>query len=174
MLNAAYVDQARLHFELYLRDTLAASQRVGGRFNPPGEFGALYTASDSETAWAEVAARFQREGIPGLPPEMGILGLLITGGRFADLCEADVRARWDIEERTLVSVDDRRDRDRRWSLGRAVRALGDFLRSPSARRDGANIALFVDREGRQLAMTVQFIRREAVPDRLAQKPNETW
>ena len=96
VLDPVYLDQAEHGFLEYVRSTLAASQTVGGRFNPPGEFGALYTASDTDTAWEEVAARFRRQGISGLPPEMGFIGIVITVGRFADLTDTDMAARWDV------------------------------------------------------------------------------
>jgi len=89
VLESVYFDQAQHDFDKYVHRTLAASQAAGGRFNPPGEFGALYTASDTDTAWEEVAARFRRQGVSALPPEMGLLGLLITVGRYANLSDVD-------------------------------------------------------------------------------------
>jgi hypothetical protein len=62
ILDSVYLDQARNDFLGYVRGTLAVSQSLGGRFNPPGEFGALYTAGDEATAWEEVAARYRRQG----------------------------------------------------------------------------------------------------------------
>jgi hypothetical protein len=80
-LESTYAAQALADFERYVRRTLHFSQRLGGRFNPPCEFGALYTASDESTALAELHARFEREGIPGLPPTMGILRIVVDRGR---------------------------------------------------------------------------------------------
>lgn len=59
--GAAYADQARYTWGAYISATLVGSQAVGGRFNPQGEFGALYTADDEATAWEETAARWARE-----------------------------------------------------------------------------------------------------------------
>lgn len=41
----------------------SGSLRVGGRWNPSGEFGVLYTAFDEETAFAELDRLAQRQGL---------------------------------------------------------------------------------------------------------------
>lgn len=48
-LESTYAAKSRADFERYVRRTLQFSQRLGGRFNPPCEFGALKTASDEST-----------------------------------------------------------------------------------------------------------------------------
>ena len=175
VLDPVYLDQAEHDFREYVRRTLAGSQAAGGRFNPPGEFGAIYTASDTATAWEEVAARFRRQGVPGLPPEMGFIGILITVGRFADLTDADTAARWDASPAVLTAQDPTPDeRDICWAVGRAVRAVGDFLRSPSARGAGANIPIFADRERGDLRMEMQYGVRQAPPEHLRQHTNDPW
>lgn len=73
-LDPVYLDQARASLAAYVATTLRYSQLAGGRYNPPGEFGALYTSDDETTAWEELAARFRREGIPALPSDMGLYG----------------------------------------------------------------------------------------------------
>lgn len=83
-LDAVYLDQARVNFDAYVFTTLRYSQAAGGRYNPPGEFGALYTSDDEATAWEEIAARFRRQGIAALPSDMGILGVLVPVGRYVD------------------------------------------------------------------------------------------
>jgi RES domain-containing protein len=72
-LESTYATQARADFERYVRRTLHFSQRLGGRFNPPCEFGAIYTASDEATAWAELHARFIARA-SGLPPQWACYG----------------------------------------------------------------------------------------------------
>jgi hypothetical protein len=85
--DPVYVDQAAHDFAGYVTKTLSASQRHGGRYNRPGEFGALYTASDFDTALAEITSRYAREGVPGLPEMMGLIRILIRGGRYVDLSD---------------------------------------------------------------------------------------
>lgn len=175
VVHSVHVDEARHDFPTYLRQTLAGSQRQGGRFNPPGEFGALYTSTDEDTAWIEVAARFEREGIDGLPPDMGVLRLVVTAGRYADVTAEDGCAAWDVPCAALADPDpDERDVESCWRLGRAVRAVADALRAPSARGDGANMPLFPDREASELGLELQAVSHRGVPDGFMQRSNESW
>jgi RES domain-containing protein len=170
-----YLDQARADFAGYVRQTLAANQAFGGRYNPPGEFGALYTASDEDTAWAEIAARFRREGIPGLPPEMGLLRILIQDGRYVDLTDADIRRAWDIDPAVLeAGAPTEQQRAACHAIGRAVRAVADFLLAPSARDDGANVPLYPDREGGGLVIDLSSASGARPPAHLAQVSHEPW
>jgi RES domain-containing protein len=175
ILDSVYLDQARNDFLGYVRGTLAVSQSLGGRFNPPGEFGALYTAGDEATAWEEVAARYRRQGFRNLPADMGLIGILITVGRFADLADDPTRRLWEISETALSSSDPSpEERDSCWAVSRAVRAVADFLQSPSARADGINIPLYPDRENGDLRMEMQFAVRREVPAPLRQEARESW
>jgi RES domain-containing protein len=170
-----YLDQARTDFRLYVHQTLAANQTFGGRYNPPGEFGALYTASDEDTAWAEIAARFRREGILGLPPEMGLLRIVIREGRYVDLTDADVQPAWQVDAAVLEASDPTEDqRDACHVIGRAVRAVADFLLAPSAREEGANIPLFADRDGGGLVMDLSSVSPARPPAHLARVSREAW
>lgn len=173
--DSVYADQARADFTGYVSRTLAASQAVGGRFNPPGEFGALYTASDEMTAWEEVAARFRREGVQALPPDMGIIGIIVPVGLFVLLTDADVRQRWDVTETELLATDPTSaQRESCWNLGRSVRAVADFLRSPSARASGAIAPLFADRDESSLRIELQYARSVSPPAHLRQTARESW
>ena len=175
MVHSVHVDEARHDFSAYLRQTLSGSQRQGGRFNPPGEFGALYTSADEETAWFEVAARYEREGIDGLPPDMGVLRLVVHAGRYADVTTEDGCAAWDVSHAALADPDpDARDIESCWVLARAVRAVADAILAPSARADGVNMPLFPDRDEGELALELQAVSDRAVPDRLLQRSNESW
>jgi RES domain-containing protein len=175
VLDPGYLDEARRSFREYVRRTLAASQAAGGRFNPPGEFGALYTAGDEATAWEEVAARFRRQGVTGLPPAMGLLRIAITGGRFADLTDPAARDCWDVSERALTAAEPSPDeRERCWALARGVRAVADFLVAPAARAAGENVPLYPDREHGALRMTLRRAARRAPPAHLAQAAREAW
>lgn len=142
--EARYADQARTDFATYLRDTLHYNQRSGGRYNAPGEFGLLYTASDEATAWAELHARFLREGLPGLPRTMGLLRLVLHRGQFADFNEPRTCEAWGVDVATLTAdVPTAVQQDTCWRLGRDLRAVADFLKAPSARATGDNVPLFV-------------------------------
>jgi RES domain-containing protein len=175
--ESVYIDQASYDFPRYLRDTLHYNQRGGGRYNPPGEFGALYTAGDEATAWAELYARYQREGFTGLPPRMGLIRLAIESGKYVDFNDPDARDAWDVDRDTL-QADDPTDAQKEacWQLGRDVRAVADFLRAPSARADGDNIPIFV--EGRRdpelkMALIAVDTRRES-PFAFRQHARESW
>lgn len=173
--GSEYLDQARADFSDYVSRTLAASQAVGGRFNPPGEFGALYTASDEATAWEEAAARFRRQGVSGLPPDMGTVRIVVTVGRFAALTEPEVRKAWNVAEAALTADDPTtEEREICWAVARSVRAVGDFLTSPSARASGANVPLFANREGGQLDLDFHAARPGGIPPHLAQVTSESW
>lgn len=177
VLEGRYAEQARHDFARYVRTTLLHNMRVGGRFNAPGEFGALYTASDEATAWHELAARYRREGIPGLPPTMGMIRVLVTSGRFVDLADASVRADWGVELHTITAMRPTlREEAQCHEVGRHVRAVADFLRAPSARAAGENIPLFVDgRPDAELAMELWSTEsRRATPEPLRQRAAEEW
>lgn len=174
-VEGVYLDQARHDFPTYLQRTLAASQRFGGRFNAPGEFGALYTAADEDTAWAEVASRFRREGVDGLPPDMGLLRLLVRAGRYADVTTEDGCRAWEVTPAALTADEpDDAQRDACWRLARAVRAVADALLTSSARTGGDTMPLFPDRHDSGLTLELLAAQARAVPERYAQRPGESW
>lgn len=173
--DRTYVDEARVDFPGYVRRTLAANQTFGGRYNPAGEFGALYAASDEHTAWEGVAARFRREGIPGLPLDMALLHIVIGAGRFVDLTDREVQRLWDVDPTALDAAEPTpAQRDACHAVGRTVRAVADFLRAPSARSDGANVPLFVDRERSGLVMELSTVSHSRPPAHLMQAAREAW
>ena len=170
-----YLDRAIANFEKYLAGVLSGSMAAGGRYNPPGEFGGFYVASDEPTAWEEIASRYRAEGMPGLPREMGMIGLLILEGRYADFTEDEVVAAWEVDRETLSDPDPSPNQQNTcWELGRAVRAVADFLIAPSARHDGDNLCLYPDRRDGELRYSVQFRRPDTPPPHLRQKPGESW
>jgi RES domain-containing protein len=144
VVEPRFADDARADLAAYVLTTRQFNQRAGGRFNPPGAFAALYMASDGETAWAEWHARFLREGIPGLPQQMGMLRVLLPAGRFVDLSLADQRDAWGISADALLStVLTVEHREACWRVAHDIRSSADFLRAPSARAAGERIPLFV-------------------------------
>lgn len=174
-LDPVYLDQARADWAAYVAATLRYCRLAGGRYNPPGEFGALYTADDEATAWEEIAARYRRQGLRALPPEMGLLGVLVVVGCYADLTDSATQAAWEVDVAALVAdTPTPAERDACWTVARAVRTVGDFLQAPSARADGMNVPLFPDRERSELRMELQFARRSIVPVHLRQHARESW
>lgn len=174
-LDSVYLDQARANLSAYVATTLRYSQLVGGRYNPPGEFGALYTSDDEATAWEEIAARFRREGIRALPPDMGLLGILVPVGRYADLTDGATQAAWEIDATALTAeAPTEAQRNACWVVARSIRVVADFLQAPSARAHGMNVPLFPDREQSELRLELQFTRRSAVPRHLQQQARESW
>jgi RES domain-containing protein len=173
--DPVYVDQAAHDFAGYVTKTLSASQRHGGRYNRPGEFGALYTASDFDTALAEITSRYAREGVPGLPEMMGLIRILIRGGRYVDLSESDVQEAWNADARALAaSAPTPAEMEHCWEIASAIRAVADFLKAPSAQGDGENVPIFPDREAGELQYQLQSTRHVIVPPRFVQQPSEEW
>ncbi|WP_353268092.1 RES family NAD+ phosphorylase [Gemmatimonas sp.] len=176
-VDPKYADAARNDFAVYLQRTLFFNQRSGGRYNPPGEFGVLYTASDEETAWAELHARFLREGASGLPSTMGLLRILVTQGLYVDFADEESREAWDVSLAVLQSEEPTADeREACWELARRLRPVADFFRAPSARADGANIPLFIaGREAGELEIELAGASdRATVPVYFRQQPTESW
>ncbi|HEX5634544.1 MAG TPA: RES family NAD+ phosphorylase [Gemmatimonadales bacterium] len=171
--DAVYGDQALADWAAYVRRTLAASMAAGGRFNPPCEFGAVYTATDERTAWAEVAARYAREGVRGLPAATSVLRIVVLAGSHVDLVDERTREAWGATRAMLVA-DDGIHVAACHALGRAVRAVADFFESPSARGAGANVPLFADRDDGELRMDLAGVDRRPVPEALRQRSRERW
>jgi RES domain-containing protein len=175
VLEVGYLDQARHNFEMYVSQTLAGSQRAGGRYNPSNEFGAIYTASDAETAWEELAARMGRQGVTSLPPDLGMLTVVISNGLYADLTDETDRIAWDVtHEELVVDVPTDAQRERCLQLGRAVRAVADFLIAPSARGEGDNVPLFPDRVGGELELRLAGAARVSPPEHLMRGTADPW
>lgn len=123
---------------------LAGSRQVGGRFNPAGEFGALYFSLERDTAIAELKRRAERTGID--PGELLPRVLLVVQAELQsvlDLRDPDVRTGWGLSDVDLVSDDYRPCQD----VARAARRAGyEAIQFPSAAdQHGRNLAVFSDR-----------------------------
>lgn len=123
---------------------LAGSRRVGGRFNPPGGFGALYLSLEPATARAELERRAARSGVPleDLLPRV-LLTVIVELGRVLDLRDPEERGRWGLDEETLTGDDHGPCQE----VGRAARREGyEAILYPSAARPrGWNLVVFLDR-----------------------------
>ena len=86
--------------------TLEASMRAGGRFNPAGEFGAVYVALGEDTAVAELGHRIGRTGLPRkhFRPRM-MLQLGARLGRVLDLTDPAVRSQLDVTVEAISGPD---------------------------------------------------------------------
>lgn len=175
LTDRVYAEQALEHWETYVHRTLQASIAAGGRFNARNEFGALYAASDEDTAWLEIAARFEREGVSGLPPSMGLLRIAVLAGRYVDLTTATARKQWELPLAALTATTPTRAEEaacRR--AGAAIRMVADFLQSPSARGPGRNVPIFADREDSELHMRLEGVVYREPPQGLRQQAREQW
>ena len=116
-----------------------------------------------------------RQGVTSLPPEMGVLTLVISSGLYADVSDDEGRKAWDIAEHDLTAAVPRTNqREACWQLSRSVRAVADFLIAPSSRADGTNIPLFPDRIGADLRMALSGVRRIEPPRHLMKPSAEPW
>ncbi len=174
--GARFVDSARADFAAYISTTLASSMGAGGRFNPIGEFGAVYCADSESTMWAEVSARLQREGVHHLPDEMGILRILLQAGSYADLVTPEVCTRWGVDYDSLVFDDGLgAHRLKRHQLARDIRVVADFIAAPSARDvDGMNYAVYPDRRNSSLQWKLISATVERPPENMRQQAREQW
>jgi RES domain-containing protein len=169
-----YVDSARADFAAYISSTLSASMRAGGRYNPIGEFGAVYCADSTETMWKEVANRYAKEGVLGLPERMGVLRLLVSVACYTDLRDADVCRQWEVDPDQLVHGDATYVPVLH-EIARRIRAVADFIAAPSARDDtGTNYAVFPDRSNSTLEWGLVASNDEPTPVELRQKATQSW
>lgn len=123
--------------------TLLASFGTGGRFNPTGEFGAIYVSLDPETPFRELRRQAVKAGLDVLDLLPRTLFAAETRlQRVLDLACADVPPRFRISARALTSDD--------WSacqeVARRSRHAGyEAIRFPSPTGSGENLAIFLDR-----------------------------
>lgn len=175
IIDPRYLDEARFDFPKYVRNVLAGSQRHGGRFNPRGEFGAIYTTTVDDVAWQEAYNRWRSDGFPGLPQRMGILRILISAGRVADLTGQVGQEEWEIDRETLIAERPTGEQKQAClSVARGVRVICDILRTESARADGENLVLYPDRADSELEFEFYSDREEPTPSEFTVIPEERW
>lgn len=90
-----------------LDQTLEHTKAVGGRYNPPGEFGAVYVSRDQKGLLRELDRRSEKLGIrrEDLPPRT-LLTLDLHVKRVLDLTDAAVREAWGADIEDLIREDD--------------------------------------------------------------------
>lgn len=125
--------------------SVAGSLRAGGRFNPPGGFGALYTSVEEATAAAEVARGLRQRGIdPSEYPEgyWWMYELEVRLDSVLDLTDASILEKCGISAASLTGGDMGASR----AIGAEAKKQGyQALLVPSAAISGsANLVLIVD------------------------------
>ena len=175
IIDPRYLDEARFDFVTYIRNVLTGSQRQGGRFNPRTEFGAIYTSSIDDVAWREAYTRWRNEGLQSLPESMGILRILINGGRVADLTGQIGQEEWEIDRETLIAEKPTADQKQAClKVARGVRVVCDILKTDSARANGVNFVLYPDRPDSELQFGFYSSREERTPSDYTTAAEETW
>jgi RES domain-containing protein len=135
----------------------------------------LYASDDEATAWEEAAARYRQEGATGLPQSMHLLTLTIEAGHYADLHVESVREDFQVASDDLSSEAPTSDQQEAClRVARAVRALADFLVSPSARGEFSNVPLYPDRPDSALRLSFAGAAGGRVPRHLRQEATEAW
>lgn len=119
------------------------SLAIGGRWNAPRSFAAVYTSLDPETAMAEALARVRGEGLPDhiAMPRL-FFALHVRLERTIDLADSEHLRALSTSRRELESCDWRRDQEAgrealTQSIGRAAFQAGlDGILVPSAGNPG--------------------------------------
>ena len=135
--------------------TLDASRRAGGRFNPRGDFGAVYAALEKDTAVAELERRIERTGLPraAFRPRL-MLHLTVHLTDLLDLTNPEVRRQFGVSEEDLIASDWTRAQD----AGQEARRQGyTAIRFPSATGTGDNLAIFLEKLGPDESLQVQQV-----------------
>jgi RES domain-containing protein len=122
------------------------SLKAGGRFNPPNEFGALYTSLDAKTAAQEVARGLRARGIdPEQFPEGAwwVYEVEVKLDSVLDLTDPVVLERSGISAGSLTGSDVNATR----GIAAEARERGyEALLVPSAAAPGSkNLVVFLDR-----------------------------
>ena len=120
--------------------------RAGGRFNPPNEFGAIYTSLDATTAAKEVARGLKQRGIdPNQFPEGAwwVYELEVKLKAVFDLTDPDVLRKCGLQGETLIGTDVKATRE----IAAEARERGyEALLVPSASApDAKNLVIFLDK-----------------------------
>jgi RES domain-containing protein len=122
------------------------SLRAGGRFNPPNEFGALYTSLEAATAVKEVARGLRQRGIdPDEFPEGAwwVYELEVKLESVLDLTDADLLQKSGLQRDSLTGGDVIATR----GIAAEARERGyEALLVPSSAASGSkNLVIFLDK-----------------------------
>jgi RES domain-containing protein len=122
------------------------SLRAGSRFNPPNEFGALYTSLEATTAAKEVARGLRQRGVdPDQFPEgvWWVYELEVKLESVLDLTDANVFQKSGLQRDSLIGSDVIATRE----IAAKARERGyEALLVPSAAASGSkNLVIFLDK-----------------------------
>jgi RES domain-containing protein len=119
--------------------------KAGGRFNPPKEFGVLYTSLDANTAAKEVARGLKARGVDPDQFPTGtwwIYELEVKLESVLDLTDADIMRKSGIQESSLTGDDVSTPR----RIAAEAREQGyQAVLVPSAAVGSKNLVIFLDK-----------------------------
>lgn len=121
----------------------SGSLKAGGRWNPPGEYGVLYTALDEETAKAELERLAERQGLTldDLAPR-DLVSIEVSVSKALDLTDKRILERIGINENAIVG----NDASLCLEISRLARRAGfEAILARSATEKGVILVLFPDR-----------------------------
>ena len=121
----------------------SGSLKAGGRWNPTGEYGALYSALEEETAIAELHRLAQRQGLnlDDLAPR-DLVSIRVSLSKVLDLTDKKILEQIEIEELDIVG----NDVSLCLEISRLARAAGfEAILAPSATKKGSVLVVFPDR-----------------------------
>ena len=121
----------------------SGSLKAGGRWNPQGEYGVLYTALNEETAKAELERLAERQGLTldDLAPR-DLVSIEVSVSKVLDLTDNKILAQIGIGENVIVGD----DASLCLEISRQARRAGfEAILAPSATRKGAILVVFPDR-----------------------------
>lgn len=120
----------------------SGSLKAGGRWNPPGEYGVLYTALDEETAKAELERLAERQGLTleDLAPR-DLVSIGVTLSKVLDLTDEKILRQIGISENEIVG----NDISLCLEISRLAHRAGfEAILVPSATKRGSILAVFGD------------------------------
>lgn len=120
----------------------SGSLRAGGRWNPRGEYGVLYTALDEETAKAELERLAERQGLTldDFAPR-DLVSIEVSLSKVLNLTDDNISEQLGIKESEIVG----NDVSLCLEISRLARRAGfEAILAPSATKKGAVLVVFPD------------------------------
>ncbi len=120
--------------------SLEGSLMLGGRYNPPYQFGAIYCGWNEETCWAEIEKRL--EG-PVKRARFNVIPIRVHLNKVLDLTDPTVLSELKVERQDLTHPTD-------YTLTRRIANMAreagfEAILAPSSASPGTIIAIFSDR-----------------------------
>lgn len=119
--------------------SLQGSFAYGGRYNPPGEFGALYLSANSEVCYAERERKAKKDTL--LTQTEGKIKVSLK--KVLDLTNAKNLKKLEIEKEDLVKDPSKDGWDLTWNVARIAYQCGiEAILVPSVTGKGNNLIVF--------------------------------